>query len=121
MFTQPNDLTQTPTLYIAPQNYSASGVPANREEVLQFQGVRAFQFGPAHISTVISRKPVVFRDIGNQVSGGEIAPAPYLSTTNALNQHLGFVYWISRYNTTTGVNPTLDLEYTIHLDCKGTR
>jgi len=117
----PNNNADFPTLYIAPQDYVTGGPPTSRDEVLQYQDVQTYQFGPNNIMTKCSRVPTVTRDIGNQVGGGEIVKAVWLSTLNNSIQHLGFVYWLTRYNSPTDNSHTIEVEYTIHIDAKRTR
>lgn len=117
----PNNNATFPTLYIGPQAFSTTGVPFSREEVLQYQGVKTFQFGPANLVKTISCVPFVTRDIGNQVGGGELVHSPWLSTANASIQHIAFVDWISRYNSVADSTHTIDIEYKIWIDCKRTK
>lgn len=117
----PNNNAMFPTLYIAPQDYQTTGVPSSRDEVLQFQGAKTHQFGPSNLVFTMSRVPTITRDIGNQVSGGEIAPAQWLNAINTSNQHLGFVWWLSRYNSVSDNTHTLDIEYSITISAKRTR
>lgn len=117
----PNNNATFPTLYIAPQFYTPSGTPASRDEVLQFEGMQTHQFGPSNLTKTISVKPRLILDVGGQIGGGQVVPAGWCSINNTGLQHLGFVHWISRYNSTSDPTHTLDIEYTIHFDGRMTR
>lgn len=117
----PNNNATFPTLYIAPQHYNTGGVPASRDEVLQFQNVQTHQFGPSNLVKTISTKPRVLLDSSGSVGGGTERISPWLSTSNSGILHPAFVYWLTRYNSTTDSTHVMDIEFTIWVDCKGTR
>lgn len=117
----PNNNATFPTLYIARQAYALSGVPGSRDEVLQFAGVETHQFGPSNLTKTISTNPCVLLDSSGSVGGGTIQVSPWLSTTNNGILHPSFVYWLTRYNSTTDSTHTIDVEFTFWLKCKGTR
>jgi hypothetical protein len=117
----PNNNATFPTLYVAPQAFQTSGVPGSRDEVMQFQGLKIHQFGPSNLTKTVTCVPLVTRDMSNQISGGELVKSPWLSTANSANQHLSFVDWISRYNSTGDSSHTLEVQFRIWIDLKRTR
>lgn len=118
---QPNNNASFPTLYIAPQASTLSGTPGSRDEVLQYQGVQIHQFGPSNLVKTISTAPSVLLDSSGSVGGGMVKQSPWLSTANNGILHSAFVFWISRYNSTTDSSHTLELDCTAWFDGKGTR
>jgi len=88
---------------------------------MQYQKLQIYQFGPASIKKVITVTPAVFRDVGNQVGGGEVVRSPWLSTVNTGIQHLTFVDWMSRYNSTGDSTHTVETQFRVWLDFRGTR
>lgn len=117
----PNNNATFPTLYIAKQHSIISGVPASRDEVLQYQNVQTHQFGPSNLVKTISVAPRVLLDSSGSVGGGTERVSPWLSTSNSGILHSAFVYWLTRYNSTTDSTHTIDVEFTVWVDCKGTR
>lgn len=117
----PNNNATFPTLYIAKQQINQSGIPASRDEVLQFQGVQTHQFGPSNLMKTVTTVPCVTLDANNAVGGGMIKYSPWLSTNNINIRHYTFVEWYTRYNSTTDSTHTLDVELTINIECKGTK
>jgi hypothetical protein len=117
----PNNNASFPTLYVSPQTFQYTGAPTSRDDVLQFQGVRPFQFGPTNITYTISVVPGTFIDASGLVSGGMVKTSPWLSTANNGNQHFTIVDWISRYNSTSDPTHTLELQITAWFDLKSTR
>lgn len=114
-----NSLTAMPTLYIAPSYSVLTGSPANRDEVLQYQGVRTHQFGPTNTTFSITTAPRVLLDSSSAGIGGTEKASPWLSSANNGILHSCFVYWLTRYNTTTAT--ALDIEFNAIFECKGTR
>jgi hypothetical protein len=117
----PNNNASFPTLYVSPQQFQYTGVPTSRDDVLQYQGVQAIQFGPAKVMHSVTAVPGTFIDASGQVSGGLPTMSPWLSTANNGNQHFTIVDWISRYNSTSDPTHTLELQITAWFDLKGTR
>lgn len=117
----PNNNATFPTLYIAPQFSIISGVPFSRDEVLQYQNVQTHQFGPSNLVKTVSVAPRVLLDSSGSVGGGTEMQTPWLATSNTGILHSAFAYWLTRYNSTTDPTHTLDIEFTIWVDCKGTR
>lgn len=117
----PNNNATFPTLYIARQASTISGTPFSRDEVLQFQNVQTHQFGPSNLVKTISVAPRVLLDSSGSVGGGTERVSPWLSTSNTGILHSAFVYWLTRYNSTADPTHTLDIEFSIWVDCKGTR
>jgi hypothetical protein len=117
----PNNNASFPTLYVSPQRLQYTGAPTSRDDVLQFQGTRPFQFGPTNIVYTLSVTPGTFLDASGLVTGGNVKTSPWLSTANNGNQHFTIVDWISRYNSTTDLTHTLELQITAWFDLKGTR
>jgi len=117
----PNNNAAFPTLYVAPQKFAYTGAPTSRDEVLQFQGVQAIQFGPAKIAHTITVSPGTFLDASGLVGGGNIKRSPWLSTVNNGNQHFTIVDWISRYDSTTNPTHTVELQISAKFELKGTR
>jgi hypothetical protein len=117
----PNNNATFPTLYVAPQVYATSGAPSSRDEVMQYQGLQIFQFGPANVTKTITTVPSVTFDVGNLVGGGALMKSPWLSIQNTANQHLTFVDWLSRYNSAGDPTHTIEVQFRVWLDFKGTR
>jgi hypothetical protein len=121
LVTQPNNNSSFPTLYIGPSYSVLSGTPATRDEVLQFRNVQTHQFGPSNLVKTVTTAPRVLLDSSGSVGGGTERTSPWLSTANNGILHTAFVYWLSRYNSTSDPTHTLDLEISVWLDCKGTK
>jgi len=117
----PNNNAAFPTLYVAPQQFAYSGAPTSRDEVLQYQGVQAIQFGPAKISHNVEVVPGTFLDASGLVGGGNVKRSPWLSSANNGNQHFTTVDWISRYDSTINPTHSIELQISAWFQLKGTR
>lgn len=116
----PNNNADFPTLYIAPSHYNLGGVtPANRDEVLQYKGVKCFQFGPSRLQYTQTFKPYI--QMNTTGSGLVSSSSQWLTTQSSLVPHLVCVEWIDRYNSTSSPTHTLQLNVTITVECRMTR
>ncbi len=117
----PNNNSNFPTIWWAPQNYAASGVPTSRDDVLQFQGVRTHQFGPSNLTTTLTVKPSASIDCFG-ISASGIIPYPWITNAVSSVPAVGMVYWLSRYSTVPA-DSTHNVEITtrVWLDARGTR
>lgn len=116
----PNNNADFPTLYIAPAHFNVGGVsPANRDEVLQYKGVKVIQFGPARVQASFTFKPFIQM---NATGSGIVNSQPmWLNTQTSATPHLVSVEWIDRYNSTSSPTHTIQLNVTVEVECKGTR
>lgn len=117
----PNNNSNFPTLWWAPQQYANSGVPSSRDEVLQFQGVRSHQFGPSNLAFTITVKPYATIDAFGIGSAGVI-PYPWVANSVSSVPAIGMVYWLSRYSTVPADSShNIEVTTRVWLDAHGTR
>lgn len=115
----PNNNASFPTLYVAPQHIFTGSAPTSRDEVIQYRGIRNYQFGPANVTFTKSFTPYV--PIDAATSGKKFTPSPWLSTTTDAIAHYTNVEWISRYNSTTDPTHTVELLAHAVIECRYTR
>ncbi len=105
----PNNNATFPRLHIAPRGFSTTN-PSNRAEVLQYNGLQQYQFGPAAISYKDTFKPYVWLDaVSTAGTGKEVKVSPWIATDSDTVRHNYAVTWIDRYNTTTDPTHTIEL------------
>lgn len=120
LYTQPNNNSNFPTLYVAPQHVADVAVaPSSRDEVLQFKGVVTHQFGPSNLVFKRRFTPVVM--ISTSGSGKMIATSPWLSTTGDAVPHLTHVEWIDKYNVSTDNSHNIRIVAKAIVECRGTK
>lgn len=124
LFSQPNNNSNFPQLYIAPQEYNNQlGVPSSFDEVVQYKGVITHQFGPGPNQTFKHRYvPRVFLDATQGTSTGSLVlQSPWVSTFTAALRHMSHVEWITNYN--AGVDNSHTIRRTVKaiIECKDTR
>lgn len=118
----PNNNANFPTLYFAPQSYVYNGSsPSSASEVFQFKNLRTFQFGPSNLSTKLTVRPRVSVDVNNLVNSGIPMASPWLNTANNSVPHIGIVWWISRYNSTTDTTHQLELQVDAWISARNSR
>lgn len=122
LVTAPNSANAAfPTLYTAPQ-YLQSGLPASRDEVLQYQGLRIFQFAPSRTEVTYTYKPKVNRLVYRSAIASSYEPVTaWLSTLDLSAQHYYSVEWIDRYNSTTNPEHTIEKVVTVWVSCRQSR
>jgi hypothetical protein len=115
----PNNNASFPSLFVAPQHIFAATLPTSRDEVIQYRGSQAYQFGPSRVSYSKTYTPYVSMDANT--TGRRFIPSPWLSTSSDAVPHYTNVEWISRYNSTS--DPTHTIELWVHalVDCRYTR
>jgi hypothetical protein len=105
----PNNNATFPRLHIAPRGFSVTN-PVNRNEVLQYNGLQQFQFGPAAISYKHKYVPYVWIDaVSTAGTGKEVVRSPWIATDSDTVRHNYAVTWMDRYNTTTDPTHTIEL------------
>lgn len=110
-----------PTLYTAPQ-YISSTIPSSRDEVLQYQNMRVYQFAPSRTEVTYTYTPKVNRIVYRSAVASSYEPVScWLSTQDLNAQHYYSVEWLDRYNTTTNPEHTVEKIVTITVDCRQTR
>jgi hypothetical protein len=114
----PNNNANFPTIYFAPQHISSTGTPLSRDEVLQFNGVKEYQFGPSNLKASIVVKPKFQYDVGGV--NAAVEGSGYCSNAASTVPFITIVDWISRYS---AVDPThtIDLVVRVWLRAKLTR
>jgi len=115
----PNNNASFPSLFVAPQHIFSSTLPTSRDEVIQYRGSQAYQFGPSRV--MYTRKFTPYVSLDASTTGRKFVPSPWLSTSSDAVPHFTNVEWISRYNSTS--DPTHSLELWAHavVDCRYTR
>lgn len=118
----PNNNASFPRLHIAQRGFS-NVAPTSRNEVLQYNGLKMYQFGPANISVKQKFKPYVWLDAVNSVTGTgkRIIASPWIATDSDTVRHNFAVVWYDRYNTTTDPTHTLELILDIVIEARGPR
>jgi hypothetical protein len=105
----PNNNATFPRLHIAPRGFSVTN-PTSRNEVLQYNGLQQYQFGPAAISYKHKFVPYVWVDaVSTAGTGKEVVQSPWLATDSDTVRHNYAVTWMDRYNTTTDPTHTVEL------------
>ncbi len=122
LVTAPNTAAAAfPTLYTAPQ-YLQAGVPGSRDEVLQYQDMKVFQFAPSRTEVTYTYTPKVNRLIYRSAIASSYEPVTaWLSTLDLSAQHYYSVEWIDRYNTATNNDHVIEKVVTIWVECKQSR
>jgi hypothetical protein len=122
LVTAPNSANAAfPTLYTAPQ-YLQSGLPGSRDEVLQYQGMKVFQFAPSRTEVTYTYVPKVNRVVYRSAIASSYEPcSAWLSTLDLNAQHYYSAEWIDRYNTTTNNEHTIEKVVTVWVQCKLSR
>lgn len=118
----PNNNATFPRLHIAQRGFS-NVAPTSRNEVLQYNGLKMYQFGPANISYKQKFKPYVWLDAVNSVtgSGKRVIASPWIATDSDTVRHNFAVTWFDRYNTTTDPTHTLELILDVVIEARGPR
>jgi hypothetical protein len=116
----PNNNASFPRIHIAPRGFS-NATPINRAEVLQYNGVKMHQFGPANISVKYTHIPYVWLDAVGPVTGKQVVRSPWLATDSDTVNHNFAVNWIDRYNSTTDPTHTLEVVLDVVLEARGPR
>lgn len=116
----PNNNASFPRLHIAPRGFS-NVAPINRAEVLQYNGVKMHQFGPANISVKHKFVPYVWLDAVGTSTGKQIVKSPWLATDSDTVKHNFAVNWIDRYNSTSDPTHTLEVILDVVLEARGPR
>lgn len=116
----PNNNASFPRLHIAPRGFSNTA-PINRNEVLQYNGVKMHQFGPANISVTHKFVPYVWLDAVGTSVGKQIVQSPWLATDSDTVKHNFAVNWIDRYNSTSDPTHTLEVILDVILEARGPR
>jgi hypothetical protein len=116
----PNNNASFPRLHIAPRGFSNTS-PLNRAEVLQYNGVKMYQFGPANIATKYTHIPYVWLDAVGTSTGKQIVRSPWLATDSDTVKHNFAVNWIDRYNSTSDPTHTLEVILDVVLEARGPR
>lgn len=119
LYNQLNNNSVFPTLYIAPQQFSESAVPSALSEVIQYKGVRTFQFGPSR--PVYSQTFVPYVNMVTTGPGRVPVASPWLTTTGDAVQHMANVFWLQNYNSTSAASHTIRLVVSADFELKGTR
>jgi hypothetical protein len=118
----PNNNANFPTLHLAPQNFTFI-TPASLNEMLQYDKLKIFQFGPSRVQYSHTFTPACLLDASASAGTGQVimpGGVPFLSTTNV---NLNFVfgsYWLSRYSN-VDVTHTVELTLDATIKLKGTR
>ncbi len=116
LYSQPNNNSNFPTLYVAPQHLiNTLTPPANRDEVLQFRGVKTFQFGPANMTTKYRYTPHI------KTADGQIFRSPWISIANTTVAHMTNVEFLSKYNLATDNSHTLQINVLACIEGRLTR
>lgn len=116
----PNNNASFPRLHIAPRGFTNTS-PANRDEVLQYNGVKMYQFGPANISVVYKYKPYVWLDAVGTSTGKQVVASPWLATDSDSVAHNLAVFWMDRYNSTSDPTHTIEVVLDVVLEARGPR
>jgi len=119
LYTQLNNNSAFPTLYIAPQSYNESATPSSLSEVVQFRGVKTYQFGPSRPTYKQSFVPYV--NMTSTGPGRVPVASPWLSTTSDLPQHMAYVSWLQNYNSSTAATHTIRIVVSAIFEFKNTR
>jgi hypothetical protein len=114
----PNNNANFPTLYVAPQHITSTGTPLSRDEVLQFNGVREYQFGPSNLKYSITVKPKIQFDAGG--INASVEGTGYCSNAAAAMPFITVVDWLTRYSVADPTH-TIDLVTRVWLRAKLTR
>lgn len=120
LVSQPNNNSNFPTLYIAPQHVASGTAPTSRDEVVQFKGVTSYQFGPSTMSYTRVFKPHMWLD-STGVTLRAVIPGTWCSTTSDTVPNFSHVYWLSRYNSAIDNSHTIELEVKAVIATRGTR
>jgi hypothetical protein len=117
----PNNNANFPTLYVAPQHISL-GNPTSRDEVIQYKGVKHYQFGPANLEYSQTYVPYVpLLNNSSASAGRQFQRSPWISTVTDLVTHYVAVDWLSRYNAAPDSSHTIELIVSAVIECRGTR
>jgi hypothetical protein len=117
----PNNASASfPRLHIAPRGFSNT-TPISRNEVLQYNGVKMYQYGPANLEFKQTFTPYVWLDAVGGATGKKLVKSPWIATDSDLVRHNTAVLWIDRYNTTTDNFHTLEAVIDVVLECRGPR
>lgn len=118
----PNNNASFPRLHIAHRGFSNVN-PTSRNEVLQYNGLKQYQYGPANIAAVYTFKPYVWRDTVTTASGTgkEIVVSPWIATDSDTVRHNYCVTWMDRYNSTTDNTHTIETLVDIVVEARGPR
>lgn len=122
LVTSPNAVASFPRLHIAPRGFSVTN-PISRAEVLQYNGLSEFQFGPTAIRHTRRFVPYVWTDVVTTASGTgkRVDRSPWIATDSDTVRHNYAVTWIDRYNTTTDNTHTIELLIDVVLAVRGPR
>lgn len=115
----PNNNASFPTLFLAPQHIASGFAPASRDEVLQYKGVKHYQFGPTAVRH--DRAFDVYVPMDANATGKAFVKSPWLSVATDTVPHYFSGEWISRYNTTADPTHTLELILSAVIECRGIR
>lgn len=119
LYSQLNNNSTFPTLFIAPQRWGELAVPTLQTEVTQYNNVRTFQFGPSRPTYTQSFKPHV--NVVTVGPGRNPIPSPWLATTSDSVQHMTHVDWMQNYNSTSAATHAVRLVITATIEFRGTR
>lgn len=122
LVTSPNTVAAFPTLYTAPQGIS-TGVPASRDEVLQYQGLKMFQFAPSKTEVSYTYQPKINRVVYRNAlsSSYEVSNSPWIATSDMSALFFYSVEWFDRYNTTTNPEHVIEKLLTVRVSARGTK
>lgn len=114
----PNNNANFPTLYVAPQHIASTGAPLSRDEVLQFNGIKEYQFGPSNLKCSITVKPKIQFDANG--TNAAVEGVGWCSNAASSIPFITIVDWLTRYSV---VDPThtIDLVVRVWLKAKLTR
>lgn len=109
----PNNNANFPTLHLAPQNFSFI-IPPSLNEMMQYDKLTVFQFGPSRMQYSRVFKPALLLDASASAGTGQvIAPGltSFVSTENVNTNFILGSFWLQRYSnvdTTHTIEITLD-------------
>jgi hypothetical protein len=116
----PNNNASFPRLHIAPRGFS-NVAPSTRDEVLQYNGVEMYQYGPANITFARTYKPYVWLDAVGTTTGKQVVVSPWIATDTGDVRHNIAVLWLDRYNSTSDPTHTIEVVLDVVIEARGPR
>lgn len=118
----PNNNANFPTLHLAPQNFTFI-TPASLTEMLQYDKLKIFQFGPNRVQYSHTFTPACLLEASASAGTGQVimpGGVPFLSTNNINSNFIFGSYWLARYSN-VDVTHTVELTLDATIKLKGTR
>lgn len=118
----PNNNANFPTLHVAPQNFSFI-VPPSLSEMLQYDKLTIYQFGPSKVQYSRKFTPALLMDASASAGTGQVimpGSNPFVSTENVNTNYILGSFWLARYSN-ADVTHTIEVTLDATIKLKGIR